>query len=117
MGDFNVGDKVIIKSTIGTTNTVCKIVEITHYLGYFGSKFAFYHLSNGDKTFLDCIELWRPKTDLDGGYTKNALRFIDSVSVYRQIKEHAYYLWLNGSNDTERNWSESEKHVLTQFKK
>jgi hypothetical protein len=48
--------------------------------------------------------------------TRNALRFIDSVSIYHQIKEHAYYLWLNGSEDTERNWLDAEKYVLTQFK-
>jgi hypothetical protein len=47
---------------------------------------------------------------------KNALRFIDSVTVYQRIAERAYYLWLNGSEDTERNWLEAEKYVLTQLK-
>ena len=36
--------------------------------------------------------------------TRNGLIFYDSHASYQRISECAYYLWLNGSEDTERNW-------------
>ena len=35
---------------------------------------------------------------------KNGLVFYDNYAIYQRISECAYYLWLNGSEDTERNW-------------
>lgn len=40
------------------------------------------------------------------------LKFIDSLSAYQKIAEIAYYLWLNGSENTEQNWLDAEKMVL-----
>jgi hypothetical protein len=109
MPQFKVGDKVIIKSTIGTTSEVCEVVGILE--GIFEG--VEYHLSDETYRYDYELEAWNPKKDLQGKY---GLKFIDSIYPYDKINEHAYYLWLNGSEDTERNWLEAEKYVLTQLK-
>ena len=40
---------------------------------------------------------------------KNGLVFYDSYTSYQRISEYAYYLWLNGSEDTEQNWLDAEQ--------
>jgi len=40
------------------------------------------------------------------------LKFIDSLTMYQKIAEVAYYLWLNGSDNTEQNWLDAESIVL-----
>ena len=66
------------------------------------------------------LQLWNPKTDLEGGYQhpRNGLVFYDSYAIYhdflitQKIAECAYYLWLNGSEDTEKNWLDAENFIL-----
>ena len=107
MNKFKIGDKVIVKSTIGSTNEVVEVIGA--YItteAQSGYKYDVYVLSNGYSLAYYLLELWNPKTDLEGGYEipKNGLVFYDSYAVYHRILECAYFLWLNGSEDTERNW-------------
>jgi hypothetical protein len=44
--------------------------------------------------------------------TNYGLKFIDSLTMYQKIAGVAYYLWLNGSDDTEQNWLDAESIVL-----
>lgn len=44
--------------------------------------------------------------------TRNGLVFYDSYAIYQRIAECAYYLWINGSEDAEKNWLDAEKIVL-----
>ena len=42
---------------------------------------------------------------------KYGLIYLDSLSAYEQVAEAAYYLWLNGSEDTEKNWNDAVDEI------
>lgn len=46
--------------------------------------------------------------------TTYALRFIDTIATYNQVAECAYYLWLEGSEDSTANWVRAEELILAQ---
>lgn len=104
MNKFKIGDFVIIKDTIGTTNEVCEIVSEIHHN-------RIYELSNGSREYSCNLDLWNSKNDLENKYIYG-LKFIDSLSTYQKIAEYAYFLWLNGSDDSEQNWLNAEKFIL-----
>jgi hypothetical protein len=58
MNEFKIGDKVIVNETIGGENEVCEVTEISQRC----------RLSDGAWRYSDQLELWNPKTDLEGGY-------------------------------------------------
>ena len=100
MNKFKVGDFVIFPH---------KPSEVLQVTGTFSRSLSGYNvctLSNGWDIIDKYLELWNPKIDLEGGYEipKNGLVFYDSYAVYHRISECEYYLWLNGSEDTKRNW-------------
>ena len=75
MNKFNVGDKVIVKSTIGRENDVQQIVCFGKEYTCFGNHYCEYYLLSGNpdvRYHESCLELWNPKTDLEGRYeTRN----------------------------------------------
>ena len=100
MNKFKVGDFVIFP------HKPSEVLQVTDTFSRNLSGYNVCTLSNGWDIIDKYLELWNPKTDLEGGYEipKNGLVFYDSYAIYRCISECAYYLWLNGSEDTERNW-------------
>ena len=67
MNKFKVGDFVIIKSTIGDTNEVRKVIDVK-FTPIGDLDFETYIVSGGSIFGVHQLELWNPKTDLEGGY-------------------------------------------------
>ena len=67
MTKFKIGDKVIIKTTIGTTNEVREVIDVK-FTPIGDLDFETYIVSGGSIFGVHQLELWNPKTDLEGGY-------------------------------------------------
>jgi len=42
---------------------------------------------------------------------------IKFATYIQMIEECAYFLWLNGSNDTNKNWIDAERYINEQLKR
>lgn len=95
MSKFIKGDKVIIKSTIGTTNEVCEVITVIDKQR--GVYKEWYVLSNHVSFTDDDLELWNPKKDLNGEYgmkidmnkkyrTRDG-RDVEIIAIYDEINK------------------------------
>lgn len=74
MNKFNVGDYVLTKYTIGSMNEVVQVIQIVINKGDKFTPAGYeYLLSNNDWLPENQLELWNPKTDLEGGYKMNQI--------------------------------------------